>query len=49
MPAPIPAPIPGRPLYVLYEGGRPYVSAHDRYYLETQRGLKRKIRAAHPT
>jgi hypothetical protein len=49
MPAPIPAPIPGRPLYVLYEGGRPYVSAHDRYDLETQRGFKRKIRAAHPT
>src|SRR2546425_3345286 len=48
MPAPIPAPIPGRPLYVLYEGGRLYVSARDRYHLEMQRGFKRRIRAAHP-
>ena len=46
MPAPIPAPIPGRPLYVLYEGGRLYVSAHDRYYLDMQRGFKRKSRAS---
>lgn len=48
MPAPIPAPIPGRPLYVLYDGGRLYVSAHYRYYLEMLRAFKRKIRAAHP-
>lgn len=48
MSAAIPAPIPGRPLYVLYEGGRLYVSAHDRYYLEIRRGFKLKIRAAHP-
>jgi hypothetical protein len=29
-------------------GRRLYVSAHDRYDLETQRRFKRKIRAAHP-
>lgn len=48
MPAPIPAPIPGRPLYVPYQGGRLYVSVHDRFYLEVHRGFKRQIRATHP-
>ena len=44
----IPAPLPGRPLYLNVEGGRLYISVHDAFYLERQRGFKRQIRLAHP-
>ena len=43
-----PAPLPGRPLYVSVAGGKLYVSAHDAFYLQTQRDFTRLIRAAHP-
>ena len=41
-------PLPGRPLFVPYEGGRIYISVHDRFYLGRKREFKRKIRASHP-
>lgn len=44
----VPPPLPGRPLYVPYEGGKIYISAHDRYHLEKLREFKREIRKAHP-
>jgi hypothetical protein len=44
----IPAPRPGRPLYLNIEGGRLYVSVHDAFYLERQRDFKSQIRLAHP-
>jgi hypothetical protein len=44
----VPAPLPGRPLYVSVHGGRVYVSAHDAFHLEQEREFKRKIRLAHP-
>lgn len=44
----VPPPFPGRPLFVNYDGGRLYISVHDRYHLERLREWKRKIRNAHP-
>jgi len=44
----IPAPLPGRPFYVSFEGGKLYISAHDAFHLEREREFRRLIRAAHP-
>ncbi len=41
-------PLPGRPLFVTYEGGRVYISAHDHFHLEKKREFKRRIRVGHP-
>lgn len=45
--APCP-PLPGRPFFLKCEGGKIYISVHDRFYLEKQREFKRRIRARHP-
>jgi hypothetical protein len=45
---PIPSPLPGRPFYVHFEGGKLYISAHDAFHLEKEREFRRLIRAAHP-
>lgn len=44
----IPAPLPGRPLFLNVDGGRLYISVHDAFYLERQRAFKRQIRLVHP-
>ncbi len=44
----IPNPLPGRPLFVSYDDGRIYISAHDHFHQEKLREFKRLIRNAHP-
>ena len=44
----IPFPLTGRPLYVNFKGGKIYISAHDAFHLERERGFKRLIGAVPP-
>lgn len=44
----IPNPQKGRPLFVEHEGGRIYVSAHDRWHLKILRKFKRQVFRHHP-
>ena len=44
----IPKPQKGRPLYIEHEGGRIYISAHDRWFLKILRKFKRQIFMHHP-
>lgn len=44
----IPPALPGRPLYLQFEGGKVYVSAHDHYHLKMLRRFKSELRRAHP-
>ncbi|MEK7579617.1 MAG: hypothetical protein AAB469_00240 [Patescibacteria group bacterium] len=44
----IPAPLPGRPAFIEMNGGRIYISVHDRWHMAEERRFKRRIMAVHP-